>query len=96
MDGRHSILNWIALLLQFRTFKLNSEIAVDAKDYIIEHCAVDLSVYDIVIGYRADDSSFQYAESFISNTLPLRSLNHALRLGKLGEHYNTGRRISDR
>ena len=38
-----------------------------------------------MIGYRADDFYFQYAESFVSNTLPLRSLNKALKLGKLGE-----------
>ena len=47
--------------------------------------SIDLSGYDVVIGYRADDSYFQYAESFVSNTLPLRSLNKALKLGKLGE-----------
>lgn len=40
--------------------------------------------YDIVIGYRADDSYFSFAESFIQNGIPLRSLNQALRLGKLG------------
>lgn len=85
LDGNHTVLNWIALLLQFRTFKLDSEVAIDARDYIIEHYAVDLNGYDIVIGYRADDSYFQYAESFVSNTLPLRGLNKALRLGKLGE-----------
>lgn len=85
LDGSHTVLNWIALLLQFRTFKLDSEVAIDARDYIIQHYAADLSEYDVVIGYRADDSYFQYAESFISNTLPLRSLNRALQLGKLGE-----------
>ena len=40
---------------------------------------------DIVVGYRADDSDFRYAEAFISNTLPVRSLNKALYLGRLGE-----------
>ena len=85
LDGQHSVLNWIALLLQNRVFQLNSEIAIDARDYMIAHYSVDLSKYDVVIGYRADDSYFQYAESFVSNALPLRSLNRALRLGKLGE-----------
>ena len=85
LDGNHTVLNWIALLLQYRTFKLNSEVAIDARDYLIDHYAIDLSGYDVVIGYRADDSYFQYAESFVSNTLPLRSLEKALRLGKLGE-----------
>lgn len=83
-DGNHSVLNWIAILLKYRTFKLTSPIAIDAREYLIDHFAVDTSVYDIVIGYRADDSYFRYAESFVENTLPLRSLNRALLLGKLG------------
>lgn len=78
-------MNWIALLLKYRTFKLSSEIAVDARDYIIEHYSVDTSIYDVIVGYRADDSYFRYAESFVSNGLPLRSLNQALKLGNLGE-----------
>lgn len=85
MDGTHTVLDWIALLLKYRTFKLNSEIAIDARNYIIEHFLTDISSYDVIIGYRADDSYFQYAESFVANSLPLRSLNKALRLGKLGE-----------
>lgn len=85
LDGTHTVLNWMALLLQFRTFKLDSEVAVDARDYLIGHYSIDLTGFDVVIGYRADDSYFQYAESFVSNTLPLRSLNRALKLGKLGE-----------
>lgn len=84
-DGQHTVLNWIAILLKYRTFKLSSEIAIDARDYIIEHYSVNISDYDVVVGYRADDSYFQYAESFVSNGLPLRSLNKALKLGKLGE-----------
>lgn len=85
LDGQHTVLNWIALLLQYRTFHLETELSIDARDYIIEHYSLALSEYDIVIGYRADDSYFQYAEAFVSNGLPLRSLNKALRLGKLGE-----------
>ena len=85
VDGEHTVLNWIALLLKYRTFKLDSEIAIDARDYIIEHFSVDTSEYDVIVGYRADDSYFQYAESFVENGLPLRSLNKALQLGKLGE-----------
>lgn len=85
MDGEHSILNWIALLLKYRVFSLKNEIAVDARDYIIEHFSVDTTPYDVIIGYRANDSYFSFAESFVENGLPLRSLNKALRLGKLGE-----------
>ncbi len=83
-DGNHTVLNWIAILLKNRTFRLRSPIAIDAREYLIEHFAPDTTAYDLIIGYRADDSYFQYAESFVENTLPLRSLNRALTLGKLG------------
>lgn len=83
-DGSHTVLNWIAILLKHRSFSLSSPIALDAREYIIEHYAVDTSGYDLITGYRADDSYFRYAESFVENTLPLRSLNKALQLGKLG------------
>ena len=84
LDGKHSVLNWIALLLKNRMFTLQDEIAIDARDYIIKHYSLDLKEYDVIIGYRADDSYFSYAQSFVSNTLPLKSLNQALKLGKLG------------
>ena len=84
-DGTHTVLNWIAILLQHRTLSLDTEIAIDAKDYIIEHYSIDTSEYDVIVGYRADDSYFRYAESFVENGLSLRNLNKALRLGKLGE-----------
>ena len=83
-DNHHNILNWIAILLKNRTFRLNSNIAINSREYLIENFAVDTKNFDIIIGYRADDSYFQYAESFIENTLPLRALNKALYLGKLG------------
>ena len=84
LNGDYNILHWMALLLENRVFRLSNEIAIDAREYIIDNFLIDLSDYDVVIGYRADDSYFSFAESFIQNGLSLRSLNEALRLGKLG------------
>ena len=84
LSGEYNILHWMALLLKNRAFRLSNDIAMDARDYIIDNFLIDLSDYDIVIGYRADDSYFSFAESFVQNGLSLRSLNEALRLGKLG------------
>ena len=84
LSGDYNILHWMALLLKNRTFRISSEIAEDAKSYIMENFLIDTEEYDVIIGYRADDSYFAFAESFIQNGLPLRSLNRALRLGKLG------------
>ena len=38
-----------------------------------------------MIGYRADDSYFSFAEDFVNNTISLRDLNLAMQLGTLGE-----------
>lgn len=84
-SSEYSILNWIAILLKHRTFKLDSEIAVSSRDYIIMEFGLNTEDYDVIIGYRADDSYFSFAESFVENSLPLRSLNNALRFGNLGE-----------
>lgn len=81
----YTILNWIAILLKNRVFSLDNTISNTARNYIVEHFSVKVEDYDIIIGYRADDSYFSFADAFINNSLPLRSLNEALRLGKLGE-----------
>ncbi len=83
-DG-YTILNWIALLLKNRTFSLDNDIQRRARTYIIDNFSVAVENYDVIIGYRADDSYFSFAESFVSNTLSLSALNRALRLGNLGE-----------
>ena len=83
-DGNHNALNWIALLLKNRIFKTDSPIAAKAREFIIKQYTPDTEGKDIIRGYRADDSYFRFAQAFIENTISLRSLNDALRLGKLG------------
>ena len=41
--------------------------------------------YDVIIGYRADDSYFSFASAFLNNTISLAQLERAMFLGKLGE-----------
>ena len=84
-DEKYNVLNWIALLLKNRTFIIDSQIAIDAKEFIIANYYIDLSDYDVVIGYRADDSYFSFAQSFINNSLSVDGLAKALKLGNLGE-----------
>ena len=81
----YTILNWIAILLKNRVFVLDTPLSKRARDYIIEQFGINVEEYDVIIGYRADDSYFSFADAFVSNSLSLSSLNKALRLGKLGE-----------
>ena len=84
-NGDYSILNWLFVLLENRRFHISSEIAIEAKKYIFENYAVDYKNYDIVKGYRADDSYFSFATAFLNNTISLAQLEKAMVLGKLGE-----------
>lgn len=84
-SGQYHILNWIAVLLENRIFRLREDVAVRAKEYILENFWVDYKKYDIVNGYRADDSYFSYTNSFLNNTLSLDKLEKAMLYGNLGE-----------
>mgnify|MGYP002238404656 CR=1 FL=1 len=55
------------------------------KKYIKEHFLIDITPYDIIVGYRADDSYFSFAQDFVSGVISLEKLSEAMRLGKLGE-----------
>lgn len=81
----YHILNWLAVLLQNRKFAIAEGLPQRAKAYILEHFLPDYADYDVIVGYRADDSYFAYAGDFINNTLSLSDLKRAMSLGKLGE-----------
>ncbi|MGN0243298.1 MAG: DUF3990 domain-containing protein [Lachnospiraceae bacterium] len=83
--GSFHILNWMAILLQNRKFDINNNVGNTAREYLLEHFLPDITDVDIIIGYRADDSYFSFAEDFVNNTISVRDLNMAMHLGTLGE-----------
>lgn len=84
-NGDYNILNWLTVLLENRTFKLNSDIAVVAKNYLQKNFSIPYENYDLIKGYRADDSYFSFATAFLNNSLSLGRLEKAMYLGELGE-----------
>lgn len=83
--AEYSILNWIAVLVNHRLFTSNTPIERRAKKYLIDNFYINVNAYDVIIGYRADDSYFDYAQSFVQNAISLDQLSKAMYLGKLGE-----------
>lgn len=80
----YTVLNWMAVLLANRTFDLDTDIAIEVRDYLMANFMPPIQDSDVVIGYRADDSYFNYADSFVNNALSISRLNEALHLGRLG------------
>lgn len=82
-----NILHWLTILLQNREFDCPSGLAIEAKEYLFANFAVDYESADAIVGYRADDSYFSFAQDFINGTISYRQLSNAMRLGKLGQQF---------
>ncbi|MDO4502366.1 MAG: DUF3990 domain-containing protein [Coriobacteriia bacterium] len=78
-------LHWLTTLLANRTFDVRAPLALEAREYLLEHFYVDLDDADVVKGFRANDSYFTFAQDFIMGTISYRQLNNAMRLGDLGQ-----------
>ena len=81
----YSILNWIAVLVELRVFSIKNPVARRAKRYLLDNFSIYVNAFDLIIGYRADVSYFDYAESFLNNAITVEQLARAMKLGKLGE-----------
>lgn len=82
---RYSILNWLAILLDNRSFDIQTDFAKEAREYICDNFSVNYREADVICGYRADDRYFAFAQDFLNNTISLKTLEYAMKLGKLGE-----------
>lgn len=83
----YTILHWLALLMQYRKFRISTPVMKRGAEWLREHFLIDLAPYDAVIGYRADDSYFSFARAFVNNEISLSQLSYAMRLGRLGEQF---------
>lgn len=79
------ILHWLAVLLENRTFEIRAPLAAEAREYLLTHFVPPYKNYDLIIGYRADDSYFSFAQDFLNGTISVRQLRNAMHLGYFGE-----------
>ena len=84
----NDVLYWVALLMH------NRELSDDLRNnyprelkYLEDKYLIDIKKYDIVIGYRADDSYFRFPEAFVRSEITLESLNKIFQAGELGKQY---------
>ena len=56
----------------------NGSIAEEGKRYLKEHFLLDISEYDVIIGYRADDSYFSFAQDFVAGVISLQKLGEQI------------------
>ena len=81
----HTILNWLALLVENRRFQPTTAVAAQGIEYLKQVFLPDTGQADVIVGYRADDSYFSFARAFVNNAISLDQLAEAMRLGELGK-----------
>lgn len=86
-SGDYHILNWLAILLANREFRIESDVKNRAKTYVLNTFLPEYEEYDCIRGYRADDSYFSFANLFLNNGLSMEKLGEAMKLGALGEQF---------
>lgn len=80
-----SSLHWVAELFYNRYWnEEDREAYKDIIDAFIRKYKLNTKVYDVIVGYRADDSYFTYAEDFVRGAIYKETLEKALRNGQLG------------
>lgn len=80
----YNILHWLTILLQNRIFTLKSPVAKSGLDFLLNNYSIKYNDYDIIYGYRADDSYFSFATDFLENIIPVQALANSMKLGSLG------------
>ena len=84
-SGEFSILHWLRILIENRDIRSRTPVMAAGMEWLKENFSLDVSGYDVIIGYRADDSYFSFTRAFLANEISLEQLSHAMVLGGLGE-----------
>lgn len=77
-----SELYWIVELMQHRYPEVNG--IDDQRKELIDRYGLNLSRYDVIVGWRADSAYFTIAKLFLLNQVNLETVRKLLRLGNLG------------
>lgn len=78
------VLKWISILISHRFSKEEKDSNIRNIKWLEDNYPFDIGDNDVIIGYRADDSYFDYSRDFVKNELSLEVLKDAMRAGNLG------------
>ncbi|MBQ6622688.1 MAG: DUF3990 domain-containing protein [Mogibacterium sp.] len=83
----YCVLHWLAVLLDNREFDASSSADYQAREYLRATFATGIQGFDCIIGYRADDVNFTFAQDFLNGRITVRQLRDALRASGLGRQF---------
>jgi len=81
----NNTLAWVSVLMTHRRSKKIRGAALERCNKMIERYGIDVSKYDLVRGFRANDSYFQFTTDFVTDTITLETLMKSIVAGDLGK-----------
>lgn len=88
LTENEDVLVWLNLLIKNRSTYSELKSAYPKEvAYLDKKYGIDVNGYDVIIGYRADDSYFRFPISFVRNEITLTSLETIYKAGNLGKQY---------
>jgi hypothetical protein len=80
----NNVLVWVSVLMMHRRSRKIRGAAFERCEKMIKLFGIDISLYDVIRGFRADDSYFQFTTDFVTDTISLDTLKKSITLGNLG------------
>jgi hypothetical protein len=80
----NKILEWVSILMTYRRGKRIRGAALERCLNLIEQYSIDVEKYDVIRGFRANDSYFQFTADFVTDTITLDTLSKSIKAGNLG------------
>ena len=81
----NNTLAWVSVLMTHRRSKKIRGAALERCNKMIKRYGIDVSEYDLIRGYRANDSYFQFTADFVTDTITLEVLMKSIVAGDLGK-----------
>ena len=84
LNEKYDVLSWLAVLAFHREADSSKRYKNNAEKLINKYLPKELNKYDVIVGYRADDSYFSFAKNAIKNNIDISLLEKIMRIGNLG------------
>lgn len=84
-----SVIDWLVILMNHRVVNFYNIVSETRRKRFLDKYKekYNLEEYDIIIGYRADDSYFSFVRDFIDERIYVEDLKELLLAGNLGLQY---------
>lgn len=84
INEKYGVLTWLATLAKHRSAANSKKYKLNEQKLIDKYYKKEIEEYDIIIGYRADDSFFKFAKQAIRGEVDISLLEDIMHQGKLG------------